>query len=29
VEDTLGAVIKEREDLETVTGRLEELAVDG
>jgi MoxR-like ATPase len=29
VEDTLGAVIKEREDLETVMGRLEELAVDG
>jgi hypothetical protein len=25
----LGAVIKEREDLETVMGRLEELAVDG
>jgi MoxR-like ATPase len=29
VEDTLGAVIKEREDLETVMGRVEELAVDG
>ncbi len=29
VEDTLGAVIKERDDLETVMGRLEELAADG
>jgi MoxR-like ATPase len=29
VEDTLGAVIKEREDLETVSGRLEEIAADG
>jgi MoxR-like ATPase len=29
VEDTLGAVIKEREDLETVMGRVDELAVDG
>jgi MoxR-like ATPase len=29
VEDTLGAVIKERDDLETVMGRLEEIAADG
>jgi MoxR-like ATPase len=29
VEDTLGAVIKERDDLETVVGRLEEIAADG
>jgi MoxR-like ATPase len=29
VQDTLGAVIKEREDLETVMVRIEELAVDG
>ncbi len=29
VEDTLGAVIKERDDLETVLGRLEEIAADG
>ena len=29
VEDTLGAVIKERDDLDTVMGRLEELAADG
>jgi MoxR-like ATPase len=29
VEDTLGAVIKERDDLETVLAHLEEIAVDG
>ena len=29
VEDTLGAVIKERDDLETVLARLEEVAADG
>jgi MoxR-like ATPase len=29
VEDTLGAVIKERDDLEAVMGRLEEIAADG
>jgi MoxR-like ATPase len=29
VEDTLGAVIKDRDDLETVMGRLEEIAADG
>ncbi|HEU4915234.1 MAG TPA: MoxR family ATPase [Acidimicrobiia bacterium] len=29
VQDTLGAVIKERDDLETVMGRLEEIASDG
>jgi MoxR-like ATPase len=29
VEDTLGAVIKERDDLEIVMGRLEEIAADG
>ena len=29
VEDTLGAVIKERDDLETVLVRLEEVAADG
>jgi MoxR-like ATPase len=29
VEDTLGAVIKERDDLETVIGRLQEIAADG
>ena len=29
VEDTLGAVIKERDDLDTVLGRLEEIAADG